>query len=291
MTEVWKRLLGLESIGIDDNFFELGGHSLTAVRLVADIERLMGIRIPMSTLFEAPTVRKLAGLLSTEGWTPQWSCLVPVCTTGSLPPVFCVHGSGSEVLWLSGMSRELGTDQPFYGLQPQGSGRSDRAAATHRGHGCTSTSPRSVVSFLEGPYYLLGYSLGGAVAFEMARQLEANGQRVAFLGLIDSGFPGVQSTREIPLLVRLKLHAKAIASRGPSDAIRYTGHRVRSLWRRTVAHLRPKAAVVSEADTDSRAAAQHVESASVEAWKSYVPGVWNGKLTYFASTDRGETIW
>jgi amino acid adenylation domain-containing protein len=86
LTEVWKRLLGLESIGIDDNFFELGGHSLTAVRLVADVERLMGIRIPMSTLFEAPTVRKLAGLLSTAGWTPDWNCLVPVCTTGSLPP-------------------------------------------------------------------------------------------------------------------------------------------------------------------------------------------------------------
>ena len=181
LPEVWKRLLGLERIGVDDNFFELGGHSLTAVRLVADVERLMGIRIPMSTLFEAPTVRKLAGLLSTAGWTPDWSCLVPVCTSGSLPPVFCVHGYGSQVLWLSGMSRELGTDQPVYGLQPQGlDGRmeplrviEDMAAAVRRG-GPRCRSSRSVLP--------AGYSLGGVVALEMARQLEGSGRAYRISG-------------------------------------------------------------------------------------------------------------
>ncbi|HWQ21986.1 MAG TPA: amino acid adenylation domain-containing protein, partial [Clostridia bacterium] len=81
LADVWRRVLGLESVGIDDDFFELGGHSLTAVRLVSEVERLMGIRIPMSTLFDAPTIRRLARLLSTDGWSPQWSCLVPVCST------------------------------------------------------------------------------------------------------------------------------------------------------------------------------------------------------------------
>jgi amino acid adenylation domain-containing protein len=292
LVEVWRRVLELEKIGVDDNFFELGGHSLTAVRLVADVERRMGVRIPMSTLFEAPTVRKLAGLLSTEGWSPQWSCLVPVCITGSLPPVFCVHGSGNEVLWLAGMSREVGTDQPFYGLQPQGV--DGRTAPLRRIEDMAAryvAEIRRVVP--QGPYYLLGYSLGGAVAFEMARQLDTGGRRVAFLGLIDSGFPGIQAEREIPLLVRLRLHASAIAGRDPADAIRYAGHRVGSLWRRIAAHLRPRATAVSGVNADPRAAAaRDVESASAEAWRNYVPGVWNGRLTYFAGAYRGgETIW
>jgi aspartate racemase len=279
LTEVWKRVLGLERVGVDDDFFELGGHSLTAIRLVADVERLMGIRIPMSTLFEAPTVRKLARLLSTEGWTPEWNCLVPVCTSGCLPPVFCVHGYGNQVLWLSGMSRELGTDQPLYGLQPQGlDGRTEPLQSIGSMAARYIAEIRSVVR--QGPYYLLGFSLGGAVAFEMARQLEASGQRVAFLGLIDSGFPGVQDTWTVPLLVRLRLHVREIAKRDPADAVRYMGHRVRSLWRRIAA------------DRDSRAVStRRVASASETAWRSYVPVAWTGRLTFFASTERGETIW
>lgn len=290
LLEVWKKLLGLERIGVDDNFFELGGHSLTAVRLVADIERLMGVRIPMSTLFEAPTVRKLAGLLSTAGWTPDWSCLVPICTSGSLPPVFCVHGYGNEVLWLSGMSRELGTDQPFYGLQPQGlDGRTEPLRVIEDMAARYVVEVRRVAP--HGPYYLLGYSLGGVVALEMARQLEGSGERIAFLGMIDSGFPGAYHPTEIPLLLRLKLHAMAIAGRDPADAARYAGHRLNSLWRRAVAYLRPPPDVPVTDTSPGAVAAQRVESANEAAWRSYVPKPWNGRLTYFASTGQAETIW
>jgi amino acid adenylation domain-containing protein len=277
LTEVWKRVLGLNRVGIDDNFFELGGHSLIAVRLVADVEHLMGIRIPMSTLFEAPTVRTLARLLSTEGWTPDWNCLVPVCTTGSLPPIFCPHGD--QVSWLSRMSRELGMDQPLYALQPQGlDGRTEPLQSIESMAARYIAEIRNVVP--HGPYYLLGYSLGGAVAFEMARQFEACGQRVAFLGLIDSAFPGVWDVWPVPLLVRLRLHVREIARRNPTDAVRYMGHRVESLWRRIAV------------DRVSRAvSARRVASASERAWTSYVPGAWTGRLTFFASTERGETIW
>lgn len=279
LLEVWKRVLGLESVAIDDDFFELGGHSLTAVRLVADVERLMGIRIPMSTLFEAPTVHKLAGLLSTAGWTPDWSCLVPICTTGSLPPIFCVHGYGSQVLWLSDMARELGAVQPIYGLQPQGlDGRMEPLRRIEDMAARYVTEIRGVVP--HGPYYLLGYSLGGTVAFEMARQMEACGLRVAYLGLIDSGFPGVMNIWKVPLRVRLGLHAKEIARRAPADAVRYMVRRIRSLWRRVVP------------DMDDRALSeQRVSLASEIAWRTYVPGTWNGRLTFFASIERGDTIW
>jgi amino acid adenylation domain-containing protein len=290
LAEVWQRVLGLEGIGVDDNFFELGGHSLTAVRLVADVERTMGIRIPMSTLFEAPTVRKLAGLLSMAGWTPDWSCLVPICTSGSLPPVFCVHGYGNEVLWLSGMSRELGADQPFYGLQPQGlDGRTEPLRLIEDMAARYVVEVRRVLP--HGPYYLLGYSLGGVVALEMARQLEGGGEGVAFLGMIDSGFPGVYHPTQIPLLLRLKLHAMAMAGRDPADAVRYAGHRLRSLWRRVVAYLRPPPDAPVTDTSPGAVAARRVESANEAAWRSYVPKPWNGRLTYFATTDQGETIW
>jgi amino acid adenylation domain-containing protein len=279
LSEVWKRVLGLDRIGVDDNFFELGGHSLTAVRLVADVEHTTGMRIPMSTLFEAPTVRALAALLSKDGWAPSWNCIVPICTTGSLPPVFCVHGYGNEVLWASGISRKLGADQPVFGLQPLGlDGRTEPLNRIEDMARRYVTEMCAIAR--EGPYYLIGYSLGGAIAFEMARQLEAARQQVAFLGLIDSGFPGMQEARRISLLMRLRLHARAMAARESAGAIRYAGHRIRSLWRRIAPEKDPRAA-----------AARRVARASEKAWRSYAPGVWKGRITFFASTEQDETIW
>jgi thioesterase domain-containing protein len=190
-----------------------------------------------------------------------------------------VHGYGNEVLWVSGISRKLGTDQPMFGLQPLGlDGRTEPLNHIEDMAQRYVAEMRGIAH--KGPYYLLGYSLGGAIAFEMACQLEAAGDHVAFLGLIDSGFPGMQDARRISLPVRLRLHARAMVVRDFAGAIRYAGHRIQSLWRRIAVDKDPRAV-----------AARRVACVSEMAWRSYAPGVWNGRIAFFAGTGQDETIW
>src|SRR5205814_1839389 len=94
--------------------------SLLAVRLMHRIEQAFGKNLPIATLFEAPTIERLSMIVRQEGWSPQWSSLVPIQTGGSRPPFFCVHGVGANVIRFQDLPRYLASDQPFYGLQAQG---------------------------------------------------------------------------------------------------------------------------------------------------------------------------
>ncbi|MBN3927684.1 amino acid adenylation domain-containing protein, partial [Nostoc sp. NMS4] len=137
LTEIWENILGIHPIGITDNFFDLGGHSLLAVRLFSQIEKIAGKNLPLSILLQAPTIQQLANIVERERSskpgvvaTPTadvmsetsipWSSLVAIQPNGSKPPFFCVHGFGGEVLRFRELALHLESDQPFYGLQPQG---------------------------------------------------------------------------------------------------------------------------------------------------------------------------
>src|SRR5262249_25074247 len=116
---IWSALLGVERPGIHDNFFELGGHSLLAVQLFAHLEKCFGTRLPLASLFQAPTVAQLAILLGQEDRAP-WASLVAIQPRGAKIPFFCVHDSYGEVLFYREFASLLGLDQPVYGLQAQG---------------------------------------------------------------------------------------------------------------------------------------------------------------------------
>src|SRR5438876_460508 len=118
LTRIWQELLGVEPIGIDQNYFDLGGDSILAVQLFAHIQKVFQIKLPVATLFEAPTIEELARILRREtapasGWSP----LVAIQPAGSRPPFFCVHGAGGNVLLYRDLFRHLGSDQPFYCFQ------------------------------------------------------------------------------------------------------------------------------------------------------------------------------
>ena len=184
LAEVWQEVLSLDRIDIHENFFELGGHSLLAVRLFAEMEKRFGRRLPLATLFQAPTIAQLAALLKDES-TPQWSSLVPIQPLGSRPPFFCVHAVGGNVLEYYDLARHLGTDQPFYAFQSRGL---DGAQTPHaRIEDMAAHYVKELREFQpEGPYFIGGRSLGGMIAFEMARQLNAQGQEIGLLALLDS---------------------------------------------------------------------------------------------------------
>jgi amino acid adenylation domain-containing protein len=261
--KIWEGVLGRGPIGIRDNFFDLGGHSLLAVRVMNRVEQAFGKRLPVATLFQAPTVEQLAGLLLQEGWTPPWSSLVVIQAGGTNPPFFCVHGIGGGVLGFRDLARRLGAEQPVYGLQAQGL---DGKRPCHRrveemaAHYLSEI--RSVQS--EGPYYLGGLSFGGAVAFEMAQQLRAQGQEVGLVALFDT-FPGKYESKTSLLLKFLSLP---------------TYEKMRYLIRKS-----------SEINSFARdlflpQTLKNVRRACREAAKHYVPKVYPGHVVLFRASDK-----
>lgn len=194
---IWRRTLGFQSVSVTDNFFEIGGHSLLAAKLAKAIEKRFETKLPISVLFQAPTIQQLAQLLRDRGWSPSWSPLVPISRQGSSTPLFCVHPIGGNVLSFQALSLHLGGDHPVYGLQARGLDRKelphDRVEAMAADYVAAVRSAQA-----SGPYLLAGYSAGGLVAFEMARQLIGQGEEVAMVILFDSYLGSAPATSESP---------------------------------------------------------------------------------------------
>lgn len=210
LAQLWQQILGVPQVGVQDSFFELGGSSLQAARLFAEIERVFGRNLPLATLFEAQTVEQIAKILGDEQESSLWSSVVPIQPNGSKPPLFCIHGAGGNVLLYRRLVDYLGSDQPLYGVQPQGLNSNEtpidrlQEMATLYVQKIRELQP-------EGPYYLAGLSVGGVIAFEMANILQTQGQKVAFLGLIDALGPGYPKLLPvIPRLLALAPHVAAL---------------------------------------------------------------------------------
>jgi amino acid adenylation domain-containing protein len=189
LARVWEQVLGVQPVGVRSSFFELGGHSLLAVRLMAAMREATGRQLPLASLFQAPTIEQLATLLRREDFGTH-SPLVPFGTAsaGSGAPFFCVHPVGGNVLSYAELARLLGPDQPFYGLQARGlDGTSPPLGTVEEMASEYVKAVRSVQP--SGPYHLGGWSMGGVIAYEMARQLRASGEQVALLALIDAYVP------------------------------------------------------------------------------------------------------
>jgi amino acid adenylation domain-containing protein len=189
LAKIWQKLFRLESIGIRDDFFELGGHSLIAGRLFGDVLKTFGRNLPPPVLLRAPTIEKLAILLEGERDVPRWSSLVPIQVGGSRPPLFCLHAGAGTILYYSELARELGPDQPVYGLQAQGLyGEQPPHGEVEEMAACYAREIRSVQP--EGPYFLVGFCFGGLLAFAVSQQLHREGSEVALLATFDAGGPG-----------------------------------------------------------------------------------------------------
>jgi acyl carrier protein len=185
LATIWQELLGVNHVSVDDNFFDLGGSSMMAARLFARIEKSLGKRLPLSALYDSPTVKQLAELIGEKQRTEQWSSLVEIKSGGTKPPLFLVHGAGGNVLIYRDLAHRLGADQPVYGLQSQGlDGKQPFLSkvedmATHYLKEIKAAHP-------QGPYMLGGYCLGGSVAWEMAQQLKAQGENVPLVALFET---------------------------------------------------------------------------------------------------------
>ncbi|HEV2733980.1 MAG TPA: amino acid adenylation domain-containing protein, partial [Longimicrobiaceae bacterium] len=188
---IWAAVLRVERVGVEDDFFQLGGHSLLAVRLLARVEARTGRRVPLPAFFAHPTVEPLAAALGRVRGAPGEGPLVPIHATGGKRPLFLVHGAGGAVRSYAVLASHLGPDRPLYGLQSHGlDGEAAPLATIVEMAADYCRAVRDVQP--EGPYLLGGWSMGGTVAFEMARQLEAAGQHVERLVLLDTSMPGTK---------------------------------------------------------------------------------------------------
>jgi len=190
LASLWETVLNVPSVGIHDDFFSLGGHSLLAVKLMNHIREQFSARLPISALFQHPTVASLAELLRQEG-TRRFTELVPIHSTGTTNPVYCLPGAFGSVMYLYPLATRLGAQQRFYALQTpglDGSAIPETIEALARHHLKLVRQQQAI-----GPYQLVGYSSGGRVAFEMAWQLEQQGETVSLLVILDANAPGFKS--------------------------------------------------------------------------------------------------
>ena len=229
LTQIWQDVLQLPAISTVANYFEIGGHSLQAVTLFAAIEKRLKVRLPVSLLFEAPTIGQLAAVMRQRGAVPRRPSLVPIQPLGQKTPFFCVHGGAGHVFHYHDFAQLLGVERPFYGLQPQ------LDEATHQSR-FTSVEQMAAHYIQEmktvqptGPYLLSGFCFGGIVAYEMAQQLIQEGDEVGLLIFIDPSTPLNQPQIEEPpspevIAARLSRHKRNMARLGRLARLGYILH-------------------------------------------------------------------
>lgn len=252
LTSIWERLFDRAPINPEESFFDLGGNPPLAFKLFSAITDAFGRELPPTTIYSAPTISALTAILDRP--TPPQSPSILLRLGTEERPVFITHGLGSSIMEFFDLVKHLRTSRPIYGLQTKGSDGTEPPStriedmAAFRLDAIRAIQPR-------GPYLLAGYSLGGIVAFEMARQLLANGEKVASLVMIES-YP---RTEPLP---RWKPAHLAIAQ---------SRHRASDLWR----SLR--------GETDPRPLIDVRERARISdfiAWARYKPGFYDGKITF-----------
>ena len=272
LTEIWEKVLGIQRIGVRDNFFELGGHSLLAVRLFSQIEKIIAKNLNLATIFQAPTIEQQAEIIRQEGWSAPSSSLVKIKSGGSRPPFFSIHGGYSSALLYYKLAQYMGSEQPFYGLQPQGL---DGLQTPHNRVEDMAALYLSEIRTLQksGPYFLGGYSIGGKIAFEMAQQLHRQGEQVAVLALFDTLTAGF--FKPLPFHARASRHLSNLSRMELKAKLTYVK---KKLARRFESGGNKLPLVKSPYDSPLR-------DAHLQADRDYVPQVYSGRAILFRARE------
>ncbi len=232
LAAIWAEVLGIPQAGPDDNFFEMGGHSLMAAHLFSRIEQEMGKKLPLNTLFHAPTVASLARLLREPGGAAGLSRIIPIQPKGPLRPFFMVR----PMPIYRPLARLLSQDRPFLGVTlPDG--------RQFSGEDRMKDIAEDLVRLIRirqpvGPYHLGGWCADGVLAYEMARQIESQGGQVALVVLFDSPNPAYMKAlsrrqltiRRLRLLVwNAKYQLASLRQLDRHEITGYVGQRLKAL--------------------------------------------------------------
>ncbi|MFF0013698.1 amino acid adenylation domain-containing protein [Streptomyces sp. NPDC005374] len=279
-------VLGLDPsrVGVHDSFFDLGGHSLLTPRLTARIRTDLGTELPLRAVFDTPSVAGLAQRLrnGASGAAPL-DAVLPLRTRGAKEPLFCLPPASGLAWGFAGLARHLDPERPLYGLQSQGllpgRPRADSLRATVADH---IARIREIQP--EGPYHLLGYSMGGLVAYDVAVTIQQAGHEVALLAMLDA-FPGVWIDRgaraaDRPALLRSLLDI--LGRPQPEDTEPLTDARFSELVRR----VPDMAASLDDAEL---AALVEVTAANRRLMEEFAPTSYRGDLLFFTAAQDPDT--
>jgi thioesterase domain-containing protein len=289
LQEIWQRELGRDPIGVRDNFFEVGGNSLIALQIFKQIRDRFNQDLPLSTLFACGTIERLAHALeqqtqqTQDAQVSQWASLVPIQPLGPKTPLFCIHPVRGNVLCYRRLSYHLGQDQPFYGLQAQG--LDGKHPPLNRIQDMAAKYIREIRTVQpDGPYRLSGYSLGGMIAFEMAQQLQAQGQQVDLLALFDTyGHRSIIEIRDhnaLSITGKIRLHLKSLIKLQPRQKLAYFVDRTQIRIQKILIKLYLRLGLTLPSSLRLMA----IFDAGLEAAQTYVPKTYSGRMILFRAT-------
>lgn len=279
---LWKEVLGQTSIGVTDNFFELGGGSLRALNLFNLIEKVFNRKLPLSALLQAPTIEQLAILIKQEQTQP-WQSLVPIQTNGSQLPLFCIHGKGANILVFKALADLLRPDQPLFGLQQV------RVLQGQQVEGIEDMAARYIDEIRtvqpQGPYRLAGFSLGGVIAFEIAQQLQLDGEEISFVGLFDTYGPNCFLS--LNFWEKIQRHSWNLFRIGPKYLVKMT---IKYLEYYGLLAASQVCGMLGRSLTPQQQKLTFGR-ALVAAEQNYEPQVYSGRLTLFRASDIPGDVW
>ncbi|MHC5760763.1 thioesterase domain-containing protein, partial [Nostoc sp.] len=282
LTEIWEKVLGIQSLGVNDNYFDLGGDSLLAVHLFTEIEKTLGKNLPLSTLYQAPTVEQLANVIRQSRKLASWSSLVPIQPSGSKPPLFLIHAVFGDVLSYKYLARHLGSEQPVYGLQAQG--LDGKQVPYTRIEDMASHYIKEIQTLQpNGPYFLGGHSFGGVVAFEMAQQLHKQGQKVGLLTLFHSSAPVY--SKQVSFFKQVLIHLQNLFQKG----LTYLREKPLDKWfQDKFIKISYKFHLVVGLSFPRIHRNLYLREVNIQALKKYVPSVYPGQVTFMQIDERVE---
>jgi amino acid adenylation domain-containing protein len=285
LVKIWENLLNTSPIGVTDNFFNLGGHSFLAVRLMSQIYDKFGRNLPLSTLFENATIEKLAAIVSQTSRQSSNSPLVAINSAGDKIPFFCIHGAGGNITPYFNLSRRLGEDYPFYALEDSLEKNKPEIISVEE----TATRYLQEIRKVQpnSPYLLGGHCYGGVLAFEMAQQLQKQGQTVGLLVVIDAILPettiGPKEDDDAKFLLRI---AESIKTDNNID-FSLPFEELRDLPLTDQLNLINKKAnfIFSDAEIQDFLRYYKLFKTHVQAMRNYLPQVYPKSLTLFRAQE------
>jgi surfactin family lipopeptide synthetase A len=303
LVAIWQEVLNIQPLGIQDNFFELGGHSLLAVKLFKAINHQFGTNLPLTTLFEAPTIERLASLLQKPQTTQSFDSLVLLKPGSSPTPLFLIHDANGETILYLNLARHLHPEQAVYGLRPY----------SKPGYPMLHTRISEMVEYYiqeirkvqpQGPYFIGGLCAGGVLAFELACRLQAQGEQVPVVAIIDAiNYHGCAQTnyanrnRQQSFLKTFARNGQSknlawltnVAQKSLEKVSRLISYEIKTIIENTIERARVQLfRYYLERNLPLPQFCQNISVVTIYkfAESDYKPGLYRGKLTLWRATEK-----